>query len=272
MIPTLSQVCSLPSEFAVDIEDYAAGKVTSIELWFTKLEDFLKNHTTDDVKSLLAQHKVQAKVASIQGGLLVSQGPARQEAWELYRRRLQLCRELEIDTIVVAADIVGAVRQEDIERVQVSLRQLATETGIAGCRAAIEFQARNSFANNLQTAVALVDEVGSPHLGICLDAFQFQMGPSKLADLALLSKRNLFHVQLCDVADTPREFANDSDRILPGEGDFDLDAMISALRAIGYHGTVAVELMNPQIWQVPARQFGEIAITALRKQLGLATQ
>jgi hypothetical protein len=28
--------------------------------------------------------------------------------------------------------------------------------------------------------------------------------------------------------------------------------------------------MNPQLWQVPPRQFGEIALTALRKLLGQA--
>jgi hypothetical protein len=30
-------------------------------------------------------------------------------------------------------------------------------------------------------------------------------------------------------------------------------------------------LMNPQLWQVPPRQFGEIALTALRKLLGQAS-
>jgi hypothetical protein len=29
--------------------------------------------------------------------------------------------------------------------------------------------------------------------------------------------------------------------------------------------------MNPQIWRIPPRQFGEIAMTALRKVLGQAS-
>lgn len=270
MIPTLSQVCSLPSSFEADLEDYAAGKVNSVELWFTKLETYLQDHSVEDVLALFAKHEIQAKVASFQGGLLASQGPARKESWDLYQRRLSLCKELGIETIVVAADIVGPLQQQDIERVRTSLQQLAVETGQAGCRAAVEFQARNSFMNNLQTAVALTDEVGSPHLGICLDAFHFHVGPSKTSDLALLNNENLFHVQLSDVADVPREFASDSDRILPGEGDFDLPAIVHSLGEIDYVGTVSIELMNQQIWQVPARQFGEIAITSLRKLIGLA--
>ena len=65
----------------------------------------------------------------------------------------------------------------------------------------------------------------------------------------------------------PRELATDSDRILPGEGDIPLEPIIERLREIGYTGHVSIELMNPQIWQVPALQFGEIGMAALRKLL-----
>jgi sugar phosphate isomerase/epimerase len=123
----------------------------------------------------------------------------------------------------------------------------------------------------LQTAVALVADVGSPHLGLCLDAFHYYAGPSKAEDLAYLTPDNLFHVQLCDLAGVPRELATDADRVLPGEGDFQLEPIVERLRAIGYAGYVSVELMNPQIWRIPPLQFGEVAMTALRKVLGQAS-
>ena len=78
-------------------------------------------------------------------------------------------------------------------------------------------------------------------------------------------------MQFCDLAGQPREFAADADRVLPGDGDFLLEPVVAHLRAIGYAGYVSVELMNPQIWQIPPRQFGEIAMTALRKVLGQAS-
>ncbi len=110
-----------------------------------------------------------------------------------------------------------------------------------------------------------------PSLGLCFDVFHYYSGPSKFEDLAYLSTENLFHVQLSDVAGQPRELVSDGDRILPGDGDFQLAPIIDHLRAIGYAGAVSVELMNPSIWQVPPRQFGEIAMTALRKVLGQAS-
>ena len=271
MLPCISQVCSLESSFEDDVADYAAAHCGAIELWLTKLENYLKSHTVDEAKQLLADHGITPAAASFQGGLLTSQGDARREAWDLFRRRLDICREIGAPTIVVACDIAGPLSQQDLERAQVSLVEAAQEAGRRGLRAALEFQATSVFGNNLQTAAALVADVGSPHLGICLDAFHWHVGPSTTEDLALLSRDNLFHVQFCDLADTPRELAVDAQRILPGDGDIPLSAVVARLREIGYEGYVSLELMNPQIWRIAALQVGEIGVTALRKVLGIAS-
>src|SRR5262249_42086863 len=152
-----------------------------------------------------------------------------------------------------------------------SLAQAAEQAGNHGVRLALEFQSRSTLGNNLQTVAALVEETGSPHLGICLDAFHFHTGPSKPEDFSYLTPTNLFHVQVCDLVGVPRELATDADRVLPGDGDLPLEGLIEHLRGIGYHGCVSIELMNPTLWNVPPRQFGEIAITALRRLLGQAS-
>ncbi len=271
MIPALAQICSLQSPFDKDIEDYSAGACRAVEIWLGKLETYLDGHTLDDVRLLLDAHQMAAPVASFQGGLLTSQGEFRKQHWESFARRLTLCRELGIGTLLVAGDIAGPLTQQDLDRVQASLIQAAREAGERGVRLAFEFQGRAAFANNLQTAAALVAEVASPHLGLCLDVFEFYVGPSKHEDLGYLSTDNLFHVQLSDLAGQPRELAGDGDRVLPGDGDFVLGPIVDRLKHIGYAGYVSVELMNPQIWRIPARQFGEIAMTALRKVLGQAS-
>lgn len=270
MIPTISQVCSLPAPFEKDVEDYAAGKCQSLEIWFTKLEEYLKTHSLTDFKRLLKTHEMHAPVASFQGGLLASQGERRKEAWDLFAQRLELCEKAKIGTIVVACDIPAPLEQKTLERVQHSLQQLGQEVEKHGIRAAVEFQATSAFGNNLQTAAALVTEAGSPSVGLCLDVFHWHVGPSKFDDFGYLSAANLFHVQLSDVADIPRELARDSDRIMPGDGDLPLAPLIDHLKTIGYQGCISLELMNPKLWQIPPLQMGEIGMTALRKLLGTA--
>ncbi len=271
MKPALAQVSSLDAAFADDVADYAAGKCTAIELWLGKLDRYLDQHSIDDLRALLNEHGMATPVASFQGGLLASQGEFRRQHWEGFERRLTQCRELEIGTLVLAGDVVGQLTQQDLERVQMSLEQAAALAGQHGVRLAREFQARSTFINNLQTAAALVAETGSPYLGICFDTFHYYVGPSKPEDLGYLTAENLFHVQLCDLSGVAREFATDADRILPGDGDIPLAALLARLTEIDYRGHVAIELMNPQIWRIPPVQFGEIAMTALRKLLGQAS-
>lgn len=270
MKPALAQVCSLDSPLETDVEEYAAGKCQAIELWVGKLDTYLDSHSPTEFRDLLARHDMVAPVISFQGGLLTSQGEFRKQHWAAFSQRLAQCRELEIGTLVLAGDIHDPLDQQSLDRIKVSLSEAARLAADSGVRLAYEFQARAAFANNLETAAALVAEVGNPHLGLCLDVFHYYLGPSKTEDLGYLSVDNLFHVQLSDLSGVPREIATDAERVLPGDGDFQLEPLVERLRQIGYQGYVSVELLNPQIWRIPARQFGEIAMTALRKVLGQA--
>lgn len=115
MLPALSQVCTLQASFSQDIEDFAAGQCHAVDVWLTKLEDYLqRGRSVSDVRKLLLEHEVAAPVASYQGGLFGS-NESGQEAWKLFGERLVLCGELEIETLVVACDILAPICQADVD-------------------------------------------------------------------------------------------------------------------------------------------------------------
>ena len=270
LTPCLSQVTTLPSAFDADLRAYGQVGCTAVEVWLTKLETFLETHSIVDVKRLVAERELTLAAASVHGGILLAQGDARQEGFALLSRRLDLCGTLRVPTLVLAADFTDDINMMDYERAVVSLKQAAQMARDRGTRLALEFQGRTGFCNNLGSALSLVEHCGEPDVGVCFDVFQYYTGPSKFEDLAHLTRGNLFHVQLSDLAGVPRELATDSDRVLPGDGDFQLQPILDHFRSIGYDRFVSVELMNPQIWQLAPEQVAEVAITALRKLLGTA--
>jgi len=136
-----------------------------------------------------------------------------------------------------------------------------------GVNLALEFRGANAVCASLDTAVALVAQCGEPNVGVCLDVLHYHQGPSKPEDLAALTAANLFHVQVCDVAGIPRELMTDSDRVLPGEGDFHLMAVVRRLKEIGYTGAVSVEVMNPVLWKAKPSQLGELALASVQRLL-----
>lgn len=238
-----------------------------MEVWLTKLENHLQTSSPDSTKQLLADHEITLTAASYQGGLLLSQGEQRSAHFDQFRKRLDLCEHFEIPILTVVADFVEKVTQTDLERAVVSLTQAAQWASGSGVKIALEFRAENRFCSSLPTALALVAQCPEPNVGVCLDIHHFYTGASKLEDLGLIDPESLAYVQVSDLAGVPRELATDSDRILPGEGDFPLIPIFQMLQQQGYEGWVSLELMNPTLWQIEPSQVVELGYSAIDRLL-----
>src|SRR5439155_20565024 len=190
---------------------------------------YLEGHPVAGVKALLDGEGLTAAAASAQGGLLLSRGAEREAHWDHYRRRLALLAELGVPTLVVAADFNRDLTPDDYPRAAAALAEAAEAAQAAGVRLALEFQKSARFCSSLDTTLALVLQSGAAGVGVCLDLFHYYTGPSKFEDLAYLNPQNLAWVQLCDLSGTPRELATDGDRILPGEGDFQITPLLDHL-------------------------------------------
>jgi len=265
MKPCISEATTLPQTFTDDVAAFAAAGCEGMEVWLTKLETHLETHSGADTLKLLEDHGLALAAAAYQGGLLLSQGEPRRAHFDHFRRRLELCARFGIPALLVVADFVEAVDATALGRAVVSLAEAGQAAAGFGVRLALEFRGKATFCASLDTAVALVGQCGQANVGVCLDAFHYQTGPSKPDDLALLTRANLAHVQLCDLAGVPRELAADADRVLPGDGDIRLGAIMGRLREIAYDGWVSLELMNPTLWQLPPASVAEVGLAALRR-------
>ncbi len=270
----LSSVTTLTGTLADDITACADAGCHALEVWLTKLETYLEGKgawaSPTAIKKLLAERDVKLVGAAYQGGLLLTQGDERRTQFDLFQRRLSICQELDIPTMLIVPDVADRIDGNDIERVQTALAQATELASSFNVRLALEFRSTTRWCSSVPTAAALVSSIGSPNLGLCFDVFHYYTGPSKYEDLAYLTKENLFAVQLCDLSGIAREMAGDGDRILPGEGDFHLVPILDHLKHIDYQGYITVELMNPDLWKMKPVQVAEAAYTCIRMLLGQA--
>jgi len=268
MKPCISQATTLKNPFEADLAVYGRAGWTAVELWLTKLESFLGSRRPAEALALLESSGLKPVAAASQGGLLLSRGAERAAHWDHFRRRLALLGELGVPTLIVTPDFVRQPEIEAYARAAASLGEAAELAASFGVRIALEFQKSSPVCACLETAIALVAQSGAGNAGVCFDVFHYYTGPSKFEDLAYLSPRNLAWVQVCDVSGTPRELAADGDRILPGEGDFQLGPIIEHLGRIGYNGYVSLEVLNPHLWQVAPDRVADLGHQALRRVLG----
>jgi sugar phosphate isomerase/epimerase len=268
MKPCISQATTLRSSFEADLAVFSRNGWTAVEIWMTKLESYLEAHSSAEAHELLDSSGIKPVAASSQGGLLLSRGAERAAHWELFRRRLAVLEELGIPTLVVTPDFLNPVDADDYRRAAAALGEAAAFAANSGVRIALEFQKTSPLCACIETALALVEQANAGDTGVCLDAFHYYTGPSKLEDLDRLSPQKLAWVQVCDLSATPRELAGDSDRILPGDGDFQLARLVEHLGRTGYDGYVSLEVLNPQLWQVDADRVADLGRQALCRVLG----
>lgn len=261
----ISQATTLPSEGIEDLTAYAEIGATGAELWLTKIEKYLELHPLEELKTFFQTQKLLPAAASYQGGLLLSQGEQRKSAFDLYRRRLELCQALGVPTMVLVADFAQRFDATALQRAVISLKQAGQWAAGFNVRLALEFRGSDTFCSCLETALLLTQQAGEPNVGICLDWFHYYKGPSKADDLALLNNANLFHVQVSDVAGIPRELMTDSDRVMPGDGDFSFGPLVQTLQKINYDGWVSLEVFNPVFWQLKLTQVAELGLMATNR-------
>jgi 2-keto-myo-inositol isomerase len=259
MKPCISQATTLRNPFEADLTVYRGAGWTAVEIWLTKLETFLESHTAADALALLESNGIRPAAAASQGGLLLSQGAEREVHWNHFRRRLAILQSLRVPTLIVTPDFARQPTLAEYTRAAASLGEAALLASSFGVRIALEFQKSSSICACLETALALIAESGATSAGVCFDVFHYYTGPSKFEDLAYLTPQNLAWVQICDVSSTPRELAGDGDRILPGEGDFQLAPIIDHL-----------EVLNPHLWLVAPDRVADLGRQALCRVLGQA--
>ena len=110
-------------------------------------------------KIALKYRKVHLPAAGYQGGLLLSEGDVRKAHFDHFRRRLDLCQQFNIRTMLIVADFVDKVDATSLHRAMSSLAQSAQWAAGYDVTLALEFRAKNAFCASLDTAVALVAPV-----------------------------------------------------------------------------------------------------------------
>jgi sugar phosphate isomerase/epimerase len=147
--------------------------------------------------------------------------------------------------IKVGAGMLGD--RYDPAELRSSFAELASEAADAGTRIALEACAFSSMPT-LEPAARLVADVAHPAAGLLLDIWHIYRSGMDYAVMAdLVPPGHLFAVELDDgaAAQIGSGFDDTFDnRVLCGQGDFDVPAFVDAVAGLGYDGPWGVEMMS----------------------------
>lgn len=128
----------------------------------------------------------------------------------------------------------AAERQRAID----GLKDLADYAGRQGVRLALEPLNRfeTDMINTVEQAVAFLEQIDNPYVGLHLDTFHMHLEEKSSADAIVQAGEHVFHVHACE-----------NDRGVPGTGQVAWSEVAGALRTIDYRGPVVIESFTPKV-------------------------
>jgi len=237
---SVSQVSTLAAGFADDVRTYAAAGLDGMGIWEMKLGD----GPDDEAVALLRESGLGSATAvpaipSILPLPLLAGPDDPRERIDSILRSLHRLAPFE------PAAVLCITGPGDREAALHGLREVVAEAERLGLRVALEpFQREGlenwSIPSTLGDAAAVVEEIGSPALGIQFDVWHLWNSPELFDEI----ERHAPLVAGVHVNDWREPTRGWADRVLPGDGVAPVAAILGALDRAGWDGFYDIEIFS----------------------------
>jgi sugar phosphate isomerase/epimerase len=238
---SISQVTTLTAGFFDDLRVYREEGVDGIGIWELKLADGQDDEAVEAFRAsgLRSATAVPAVPSILPLPLLPGPEDPRERIDSLLASLHRLA------PFAPSAVLCFTGPGEDRTTVVDGLGEIGAEAERLGLRVAFEpFQREGAESwspiNTLAAASELIDEVGSPAIGIQFDTWHLWNAPDLYDEIEQFGHR-IVGVHVNDWREPTRGWA---DRIVPGEGVADIAAVLGALERSGWRGDYDLEIFS----------------------------
>lgn len=234
-----------------------------IELWHDDIDSYLQGGgTLADLRRALDDRGLAVPTTIYLAGWFESSG-------EAYRRELAECRRRMEQAVALGAPYIIAgppAGPADYALGAAHYRELLAVGRELGVLPAMEFLGFVQQLNTIEEALDVMARSGDADATTVVDPFHIFRGGGSVESLAKLTAGQIAVSHFNDVPAAPaRELQHDRDRVMPGDGEFDLTRYVDLLRQIGYNGYLSLELFREDLWAADPREVARIGLDKMRR-------
>lgn len=268
----LNGATTMHADLATDIRAAHRAGYDLIELWKTKLLDYLDDNSPADLKRELdAAGLAPWSINSIEHITFRTADDHAAIVAEC-EKLCTIAAEIDCPYIVVVPGKLPADATKEIvigESVKV-LNELGDIAHHHGVSLAFEFLGQaDCSVQTLDLAKEIIEVIDRPNIGVVIDTFHFYAGNSTFEAIDTLDPAKLFIFHINDAEDLPKDELTDAHRLYPGTGILPIREMKEHFDKIGYNRMVSVEIFRPEYWAQDPFDVARRAKAATEKVLGL---
>ena len=172
-------------------------------------------------------------------------GIMRSKAFEEAERKFDLMGELGTDLVLLCSS-VAVDSHGETARVVEDFKVLGDRAAKHGIRVGFEALAWGRHIRDVAQAWDVVQRCDHPNIGLIIDSFHTLVRKNNPDEIRSIPGNRIFFVQIADAPAIDMDVLQLSrqHRMLPGEGDLDVNAVVSAVLAAGYTGPLSLEIFR----------------------------
>ncbi len=268
----LNGATTMRADLETDIEAASAAGFELIEIWASKMREFLKTRPVADLKRLLEENNLEPysinSIEHITFRNAEDYAKIKAECEEFSK----IAGELNCPYVVVVPGKLpdGASEDEIIDESVSVLNELADIAEKYNVGLAFEFLGQaDCSVQTLDLDKKIIEKVNRKSVGLVIDTFHFYAGNSSFEAIETLDPEKLFVFHINDAEDLPRENLTDAHRLYPGLGVLPIRQIKERFDLIGYDRMVSIEIFRPEYWAQDPFEVARKAKAATEKVLGL---
>ncbi len=251
-----------PTPITDKINIAAEAGYAGIELWHDEIDEYVRaGGVLSDLRKSLDDHGLAVPTTIYLAGWFETTG-------DEYRRVLDECKRRMEQSVVLGAPYIIAGPPGGTADVAVGAahyRELLAIGRDIGVMPAMEFLGFVEQLNTIEDALDVMMRAEDDKATTVVDPFHIFRGGGSVESLAKLSEPQIAVSHFNDVPATPaRELQHDRDRVMPGEGEFDLRRYVDLLRQIGYNRFLSLELFREDLWAENPLEVARIGLDKMR--------
>lgn len=243
----------------------------AVELRRDETFKYLENHTVDDLNRNLQENNLDC--ITFNAIELFSLCPEKEFERILdYTERLMIIgNKINCDMIIAVPSFLEdpylnntIIISKTVERLKV-LAILAEKYDFKISFEPLGFP--NCSVRKIDMALKIIDNKALPEMGLVIDTFHFFVGEHSINDLDRIEPEKIWLIHINDAIEKPFKELQDSNRVLPCQGFFNLERFVNKLKVIGYDKWISLELFNQKLWEHDPYKVAEDSMHSLKNLL-----